>query len=51
MNWGIEADAQQYKLLDLLIPEIIDQSMTEHGRHLAVKELGKGLGIQISRPS
>lgn len=44
-------DDQLHDCLDWLIPEILDRSMTEASQRMAIAELGKGLGFNISRPS
>ena len=41
---------QMHNILDWLLPEILDKSMTDAGENLAIENLGKGLGFKIIWP-
>ena len=40
-----------YDYLDWMLAEILDGSMTQAGRNMAITELGKGLAFKITWPS
>ena len=51
LSLAVKTLEERYECLNLLIPEVLDRSMTGEGRRIAMAALANGLGLSAGRPS